>query len=180
MSIKTKSILALFVALAIILAVKPRIINNIYNTVLGRLFLIIVVIFFAMHNVTLGLLVVLAIILVTNQFSNFTEGMETMATPGTIGEENVPITGKQKVLTRDAEKKSSTSSNSPTISELKANAVNGVDKEDIKNAISSKDSKTIPTDPNTMKSSENVNAHTSKSLLTESFCPCAASVGLQI
>ena len=56
MSVKTKSIGALFVALVIILAVNPKVINNIYGTILGRLFLVCVVIFFAMNNVTLNFL----------------------------------------------------------------------------------------------------------------------------
>ena len=54
---KTNSIVALFVALIVILAVNPRMVNNIYSSVLGRLFLIGILIFLSMKSVTLGLLV---------------------------------------------------------------------------------------------------------------------------
>ena len=71
MNIKTKSITTLFAALVIILAVNPRSVNNIYNSILGRLFLIGIVILFSMNNLTLGLLAALAIITASNQFYNF-------------------------------------------------------------------------------------------------------------
>jgi hypothetical protein len=166
MSIKTNSIVTLFVALIIILAVNPKIVNDIYSTILGRLFLIGIVMFFSIHNITLGLLVALTVITALNQFSSFVEGFES---PVTIGEENVPITGGQKVL-----------SNKQTISNLKSNAAAiGIDKEDIKNAIMSKDSKTIQLDPNIMKNDDvsafNPNMLT-KTSLAEGFCPYAGLV----
>ena len=76
MSIKSQSIGALFLALVVILGLNPKIINNIYENVLGRIFLICVVIFFSINNATLGLLVVLIIITALNQFGSFTEGFE--------------------------------------------------------------------------------------------------------
>ena len=145
MSVKNKSIGALFVVLVIILAVSPKIVNNIYSSVLGRLFLVCVIVFFSMNNTTLGLLVTLAIITASNQFGSFIEGMDNQ-TPTTVGEENTATTGEQKVLTKsaaDAAKKK--------ISDLKediAQGTSGVDKEDIKVAIMAKDSKQIPVDPN--------------------------------
>lgn len=118
MSVKTKSIGALFVVLAIILVVNPRMVNNVYETILGRLFLIGVVIFFAMNNVTLGLLAALAIIVASNQFSFLVEGMENNITAS-----QPSVQAPDKKNTDDAE---------------------GVDKEDIKNAIMPKDSKQLP------------------------------------
>jgi hypothetical protein len=120
MSVRTKSIGALFVVLAIILVVNPRMVNNVYETILGRLFLIGIVIFFAMNNITLGLLAVLAIIVASNQFSFLVEGMENNVT-----------TDKPPVQIQMPDKK-------------KTDEVEGVDKEDIKNAIMSKDSKQLP------------------------------------
>ena len=76
MSIKSQSMVALFLALVVILALNPTIINNIYGNVLGRIVLICVVIFFAINNTTLGLLVVLVIIAALNQFGSFTEGFK--------------------------------------------------------------------------------------------------------
>lgn len=138
---KTQSIGALFIALVIILAIHPRIVHNIYSSVLGRLLLVGIVVFFAMNNAVLGLLVALTIITASNQFGSFSEGME-----------NITDDKKQIILTAsaaDAVKK--------TISQLKENNAEGIDKEDIKNAIASKSSKQIPIDP-TMNNSLEVSA----------------------
>ena len=200
---ETKCVIALFVALLIILAVNPRMINNIYSTILGRLVLIGVVIFLAMNNLVLGLLVALAIISSINQFGSFVEGMDTMAAPVTIGEDNVPITGQQIVLTKSAT--ADVDAAKQKISDLKARAAsgnlntnmnanmntnmntnanansntNGIDKEAIRNTIMAKNSKTIQLDADAMKN-EDVNAYnpsmlTNTSSMTEGFCPCAAS-----
>jgi hypothetical protein len=190
---ETKCVIAMFVALLIILAVNPRMINNIYSTILGRLVLIGVVIFLAMNNLVLGLLVALAIISSINQFGSFVEGMDTMAAPVTIGEDNVPITGQQIVLTKSAT--ADVDAAKQKISDLKARAAsgnlnanmntnanansNGIDKEAIRNTIMAKNSKTIQLDANVMKN-EDVNAYnpsmlTNTSSMTEGFCPCAAS-----
>ena len=72
---KMQGSLGLFVLLVIILMVKPIIYNNMYNNVLGRLFLIVILLFFATTNVTLGLLVALIMIIGTNVL--FVEGFET-------------------------------------------------------------------------------------------------------
>ena len=146
-----------------------------YSSLLGRLFLVCVVIFFAMNNTTLGLLAALAVITALNQFGSFVEGMDTMDTPTTVGEDNVPTTGAVSVLTNAAAQKADASKQK--VSDLKANAANaGVDKEDIKTAIMSKDSKTIQPDPNMMKN-ENVEAFTTNMLtpssLTEGFYAAA-------
>ena len=68
MKFKSQIIGSLFLALVVILTLKPKIINNIYDNLLGRVFLICVIIFVSMNNVTLGLLVVLVIIKALNQF----------------------------------------------------------------------------------------------------------------
>jgi hypothetical protein len=161
MSIKTKSIGALFVALIIILVVNPRMVNNMYTSILGRLFLVCVVVFFAMHNTTLGLLGALIIITSLNQFGSFVEatlpiieGM-TDVTPRTVGEDNTSTTGGQTVLTNSASE-----SVKKKISELKQDIADGIDKEDIKAAIMSKDSNQIPVAKN-MNSSSEVSASSS-------------------
>jgi hypothetical protein len=153
MNMKTNSIMAIFVTLIVILALNPRMVSNIYDTILGRLVLIGVVVFLSMKSVTLGLLVALTIISGLNQFGSFVEGFET---PTTIGEDNVPTTGKQVVLTDSETEKVNNAKK--TISDLKAQAQSqGIDKEDIKTAIMAKDSSTIQTDPN-MTTNENVEA----------------------
>jgi hypothetical protein len=150
-----------------------------------------------MYNVTLALLTVFIIIILLSKYDNFVEGMDNIETPDTIGEENVPITGKQQVLTKDAVKKDEIKQNiNDRISDLKAKAQQqantttttsttdsnmGMDKEDIKNAIQSMPANSIPTDKSMFNSNDNVQPLTSsmltnKSSLTEGFCPCAASV----
>lgn len=190
MSVKTNSIVGLFFILIIILVINPNFIYNINSSILGRLFLICLLIFFAMNNITLALLTLFIIIILLNKYDSFVEGMENIQTPDTIGEENVPITGKQEVLTKD----SVIQKIDDKISDLKAKAQagqiqttqtndsnSGMDKEDIKNAIQSLSSSTIPIDKKTFISSENVQPSTSsmltnKASLTEGFCPCAANV----
>jgi len=179
MSMKTNSMMILFIGLIVILAVNPKMVTNIYSSVLGRIFLIGLVVFLSMKNITLGLLVALTIITGLNQFGNFVEGLENMdastTTPTTIGDDNVSITGKQIVLTNSM--KESVDSSKQKLSDLKEKAAaSGIDREDIKNAIMSKDSKTIQPDP-TMMSNENVEAFTSHILtpssLTEGFYSAA-------
>lgn len=181
MSIETKGVVALFVSLAVILAINPRIIHEIYNTILGRLVLICIIIFVSMHNVTLGLLLALVVIVLSKEFGSLTEGMDNISTPYTVGEDNEDITGKQTVLTKDATNNATKDKVKNKISDLKQNVSElGIDKEDIRNSILSKDSKTIPVSDDATSSGE-VDAFTpsmitNSSSLTEGFCPCASSV----
>lgn len=183
---KTHSIVAIFIALVVILAINPKMVNTLYSSVLGRLFLISIVILLSMKNVTLGLLVALTIISGLNQFGSFVEGFE----PTTVGEDNVDATGKQIVLTNATLNQGTTLNQGVTgtavttvnsakqkISDLKAQAAtNGVDKEDIKAALQAKDSSTIPIDPN-MTTNETVEAFTTNMLrpssLTKGFYSAA-------
>ncbi len=162
MNLKTQSLWGLFIALIIILALNPKIVNNIYSSIIGRLLLICIVIFFTMNNTTLGLLVALVIITSLNQFGYFVEGMENQ-TETTIGEDNIQSTGTTQVLTKSATSSlindniNSNSNNNKKLSEIKEEIASGVDKESIKQALMSKNSKTIPIDSN-MTSSIDVSA----------------------
>lgn len=214
MSVKTNSVVALFFILVIILVINPNFINSINSTILGRLFLICLLIFFAMNNITLALLTLFIIIILLNNHDSFVEGMENIQTPDTIGEENVPVTGAQQVLTKDAVKQKiedrisdlkakaqagQTSGNQTTGNQTSGNQTSGnqtlgnqtqtqtndsnsgMDKEDIKNAIQSIPSSSIPVDKKTFNSTDNVQPSTSsmltnKASLTEGFCPCAANI----
>ena len=75
MKMKISNLLYLFLILVVILLLKPRMINNIYDTMIGRLLLISVVIFFTMNNATLGLLIALMLIIISNTFGSLIEGM---------------------------------------------------------------------------------------------------------
>lgn len=69
-------IIGLFLLLIVVFLVKPGVINNIYDTILGRIVLLGIVIFFTSHNTTLGLLVALCLIVASNKF--LIEGNENM------------------------------------------------------------------------------------------------------
>ena len=161
MSIKSQSIVGLFLVLVLILALNPKMINNIYDNVLGRIVLICLVIFFALNNVTLGLLVVLIIIAGLNQFGSFTEGFtegKPVLTKGAI-KNMKPILNKQKKL---SELKEETTRKTTGV---------GVNLQDLRNTTMPKDSNTIQVDKN-MNSSEEVSpssANMLNSSLKENF-----------
>lgn len=173
MTLKTQSLGALFVALIIILAVNPRIINNVYSSILGRLVLICIVIFFAMNNTTLGLLVALAIIASLNQFGTFVEGMSNVNADintnadinkdTTIGDDNNNTPGTIPVLTKSA------STNNKKLSELKSmvtDDTSGPDIQSLQAAIMPKPSNSMPL-PTNSKSTEDVSA-SSENILSRS------------
>jgi hypothetical protein len=149
MKFKSQIIGSLFLALVVILTLKPKIINNIYDNLLGRVFLICVIIFVSMNNVTLGLLVVLVIITALNQFF---EGFEPNG---------------QSVIRADQ-----MNLNAPTIiTEDKADVISSINLQDLRNTTMPKDSNTIQVDKN-MNRSEEVDPSTSNMLnsnLKENF-----------
>lgn len=71
---KIHGLFLLFVLLVLVLVINPKIIKNIYNSFLGRIILIIIVLFFAMNSMTLGLLTALVFIIASNMI--FREGLE--------------------------------------------------------------------------------------------------------
>ena len=143
MKFKSQIIGSLFLALVVILTLKPKIINNIYDNLLGRLFLICVIIFVSMNNVTLGLLVVLVIIIALNQFF---EGFEP--------------NGKSVIRAVN---------NNPN--RIKDDGISSINLQDLRNSTMPKDSNTIQVDKN-MNRSEEVDPSTSNMLnsnLKENF-----------
>jgi len=65
----------LFVLLTLVLLLNPVIVKNMYGSILGRLVFLILIIFFAINNATLGLLLGLVIIVASQMYVR--EGMET-------------------------------------------------------------------------------------------------------
>jgi len=201
MTMKMRGIWALFIALILVLAINPKLLYNAYNTILGRIILIGVLIFFSVNNVTLGLLVALCLIIVLNNYTNFAEGMDNMETPATIGDDNaVQKSGdKIQVVTSAI---SSAPKDGSKLSDLKANAqakaanidtstiqakaanaqekaaAKGIDTTDISESIKAKASNSIPVSKSTMSSSENVSPFTTgmlgKNTSTEGFSTYAA------
>ena len=140
----------LFIMLIVVLIVSPRSLNNLYNNTLGRVALIALIIFFAMNNVTLGLLAALCVIIASNMY--MFEGMENM----TEDEKNKL---KDKVTTITTTIPTSTTTPSTTTpstttpttktpstttpSTMTTTTGTGVDKEAIKDAIQAKASNAI-------------------------------------
>lgn len=173
---KNKEVVALFFVLVIILAISPRFVYDMYQTIVGKLIILSILIFFSMKNVTLGLLIALCLIILSTQFNSLTEGMDNNQTSTTIGEDNTSASdasgNKINIATKEeAEQK---------ISDLKAKIQNsGLNVTSIEDSIRAKASQSIPVDKQTISSSENVSPFTSGMLtnntsLTEGFCPCAA------
>ena len=111
----------IFTMLVVVLIVSPSTINNMYNNILGRVGLIALIIFFAMHNVTLGLLVALCVIIASNM--HMVEGFDTASIgtgqnidPSLLGTGDNISNIKQELQTAQANQSanaSSTSTSSP-------------------------------------------------------------------
>lgn len=113
---KMSIIVGLFSVLVLILCVQPNLLTHIYSSILGRFVLILLVLFFAMNNVTLGLLSALFIIITSSMYVR--EGLDNM----------------QDSTIADVKAKKSTTEP----------VTDGVDLETIKNSIQSKDSSSLP------------------------------------
>lgn len=138
--------------------------NKIFNSPLGRLFFIGLVIYTLMGDLMLGLLLAFTIIISQNNL--LVEKMENL----TVGEDIEDINvAKQKILT-----KAETTKEKVKAKEKAKEGKEGIDKENIKTTIMAKDSKTIQLDPNVMKSLDDVKAYnpsmlTKEATLTEGF-----------
>ena len=119
---KTHGMFFLFVLLILVLVIKPSVVKNMYNSFLGRLLLVSIVIFFAMNNMTLGLLSALVFIIFSNMIC-FKEGLDNMDSTTTDTDSST-----KAVINKNQEDKE------PPI-----------DLETIKNSIQSKSSASLPT-----------------------------------
>ena len=165
---KNYGIFGLFLLLVVILVIKPRVIFNLYNNILGRVLLIGVVLFFTISNINLGLFAALFQIIVSNMF--FTEGMDNLNLESglTIGDDNavtsansqVKVTTKDQITAKDGSK----------ISELQSQAAEqGVDRQTIQESIQAKSSKTIPVNKSNFNSDDVSPSEPTTSATTEGF-----------
>jgi hypothetical protein len=176
----------LFTMLVVILIVSPRSINNMYNNILGRVGLIALIIFFAMHNVTLGLLVALCIIVASNMymfegFDNASIGTGENIDPSLIGSGQNIVNLKQEL--QQAQASTSTTDTSTTAAPATTStattttattpttittSTGGVDRQSVQQAIQSKSSNTIPVNKGMFKSKyDEVAPSTSTSTTTQ-------------
>lgn len=172
---KKFGVLGLFLMLILILMVNPLVIYNIYDNILGRVILIMVIIFLTIHNVTLGLLAALCLIIASNMY--FIEGLENMGDDNsknplsavTIGDDNANTTplSDKKIRVITSSTKISPPIEDSKISEMKTFAEEGgVDRQTIEESVRSKSSKALPTSESSKKSDD---VQPSESTKTEGF-----------
>ena len=143
-----------FILILIISFFNPELIYNLNKSFIGKLTILIVIIFFSSSNIILGLLTNFIYFAILDKYRYVIEGMiseEKINTENTIGEikNNETKNNETKKMKPKDENKNkiiiSTSNNS-----------NGVDIQDIRDSIASKDSNSLPLSKNMFKSTDNV------------------------
>ena len=139
---KIQVLIGLFVLIVVVLVLNPRVINDIHKTILGRIVLIGLVIFFTAHNTTLGLLVALCLIIAINMF--FMEGIDETLSK-TIGDDNV--------ITDSTEPKIKVST-TPKETKEEDDKEDGVDKQTVHESIQPIESAAIPVNKSAFRSTD--------------------------
>ena len=136
---KKQTPIGLVLVLVLVLAICPRRIKDMYETVLGRMLLISIATFCALHNVLAGLLVVLILIIASNMFlfEGFKEGIDDETK--TTAKETVKETVKDEIESKCV--------------------TDGCDRQSLTDALKSLNSNTIPIDTTT-NTDEEVEAST--------------------
>jgi len=139
-TISMNIIIGLFALVVLIIFIHPSMLINIYSTLLGRVALIFVVLFFAMNNVTLGLLAALIMIIASNMYLR--EGLDNMDNTTVETDANVdhPVAIAKAI---QAKKDANATTTTMTTEETQV-PTDGVDLETIKNSIQSQSSRSLP------------------------------------
>jgi hypothetical protein len=143
-----------FILLFIISWINPELIYNLNKFYIGKLIILMVIIFFSSMNVILGLLTIFIYFAILDKYRYVIEGMtneDQIVTKDTIGEIKQDVSS----LSNTEEKEKSEKKDKIVISTKNSNT-DGVDIQDIKDSIASKDSNTLPLSKNMFKSSEDV------------------------
>ena len=117
---KMHGVIGLFIMLVSVLAISPKTIKDAYDTILGRICLLAVVVFVSNENITLGLLVVLILIISLNMY--LIEGLENNQESGSKCQN---LVSKLKTIVNEE----------------------GVCKETIEDSVKPKSSKSLPPPP---------------------------------
>jgi len=144
-----------FILLIIISSMNPELIYNLNKFYIGKLIILIVIIFFASSNIVLGLLTIFMFFLILNKYRYVIEGMtndDPIITNNTIGEITEKNTDKNKNTT---DENKSIKKNKIIITTSGVNS-DGIDIQDIRDSIASKDSNSFPLSKNMFKSSDDV------------------------
>lgn len=145
---KMNILVGLFLVLLLILVINPRIIMGLYSSILGRVVLILVVVFFSMNNITLGLLTALVVIIASNMF--LTEGLDNMDNTSTTTTSTTSSTAPPSPEALQAKKDEL---KQKLDDKLNGNNT-GVDLETIKNSVQSKSSNSLPATTSTTSTTE--------------------------
>lgn len=135
-----------FILLIVIAIINPELIYNLNKSFIGNIIILICIVFFSVHNIVLGLLMVFIYFAILEKYRYIIEGMteQKINTPNTVGE--IEKAKPTKINKEDDHKIIiSTSTNS-----------NGIDIQDIQDAVSSKDSNSFPLSKNMFNSSDGV------------------------
>jgi len=143
-----------FILLFIISWINPELIYNLNKFYIGKLIILMVIIFFSSENIILGLLTIFMYFAILDKYRYVIEGMtdeQQIVTKDTIGE--IKQDGSSLSETKEKEK---TEKKDKIIISTENSNTNGVDIQDIQDSIASKDSNTLPLSKNMFKSSEDI------------------------
>lgn len=155
-----------FILILIISWINPELIYNLNKSFIGKLIILIVIIFFSSSNILLGLLTIFIYFIILDKYSYIIEGMTTedkINTENTIGEIKNDET-KNDETKNNGTKNKGTNKNMKDAEQKNKNKIiistsdnsNGVDIQDIRDSIASKDSNSFPLSKNMFKSSDDV------------------------
>ena len=149
-----------FILMLVISFFNPELIYNLNKSFIGKLIILIVIIFFSSSNIILGLLTIFIYFAILDKYRYVIEGMTTeqnINTENTIGE----IKNNETKKTENSKKKPKDKNKNKIIISTSNNS-NGVDIQDIRDSIASKDSNTLPLSKNMFKSTDNVEPFNNK------------------
>ena len=155
-----------FILILIISWINPELIYNLNKSFIGKLIILIIIIFFSSVNIILGLLTIFIYFAILDKYRYIIEGMTTeekINIEDTIGEIKQNIETKKNSGTnqndemkqniKDFEEKNK---NKNKIIISTSDNSNGIDVQDIRDSIASKDSNSFPLSKHMFKSSDDV------------------------
>ena len=161
-----------FILILIISWINPELIYNLNKSFIGKLIILIIIIFFSSVNIILGLLTIFIYFAILDKYRYIIEGMTTeekINIEDTIGEIKQNIETKKNSGTnqndemkqniKDFEEKNK---NKNKIIISTSDNSNGIDVQDIRDSIASKDSNSFPLSKNMFKSSDDVEPFNSR------------------
>jgi hypothetical protein len=143
-----------FILLIIISWINPELIYNLNKFYIGKLVILIIIIFFSSNNIILGLLIIFMYFSILDKYRYVIEGMtgdQSIVTKDTVGEIK-----KNVGDIKEEEKEKEKNKKDKIIISTENSNTNGIDIQDIRDSIASKDSNSFPLSKNMFKSSEDV------------------------